>query len=499
MFLILMLGLLAFAFAILTTPVVRDLLGELGFADHPDNIRKFHARPIPRVGGIAIVISYICAFGVVSLAGLQGGSSIDLATPQVVALIPAIAVIFLTGLIDDLIGLKPKQKLAGQIIASLLAYGAGIRIQIAVDEPLSIIWNSLLSVLWLVACTNAFNLIDGLDGLAAGVGLFATTTMLIAGLTQHNVNLLIVTVPLAGALLGFLRYNFNPASVFLGDCGSLLIGFTLGCCGVLWGNKSATLLGMTAPLMAVSIPLMDASLAVLRRFIRHQPIFGADRGHMHHRLLERGFSPKRVALVIYGVSGIAAAFSLIQSAAHDRYSGATIVLFCAAAWIGIQHLGYVEFGMARQIFMKGTMRILIDGQTRLNHLERSLINSQNLEQCWIAVVDGSRDFGFTKVQLRVRDASIQEMSDPTLNEPIWRITIPLVDSQFVYLHRGVDNELHPLMVSAFVQVVRTALNRRLLQESENESPHLRREYDARLRRLRSGGDEELFVGTSLEG
>ena len=471
MYFILTLGLVAFAFAIVTTPLVRDWLGKFGFVDRPDNHRKLHAQPTPRVGGIAIVISYVASFAVVQLIGFQYGSVINKAIPQVLALLPAVAVIFATGLIDDLVGLKPQQKLFGQVIAAGLAYFAGVQINIASAEPWSVIWNLPLSILWLVACTNAFNLIDGLDGLAAGVGLFATITMLVAALTQNDLDLAVVTVPLIGSLLGFLRYNFNPASVFLGDCGSLLIGFMLGCCGVLWGNKSATLLGMVAPLMAVSIPLLDASLAIVRRFLRHQPIFGADRGHIHHRLLDRGLTPKRVTLLIYGICGIAAAFSLVQSAAQNRFGGLIVVLFCAAAWIGIQHLGYVEFGMARQVFMKGTLRLLIDGQTRLDLLERSLLGARNLEECWSVIVKASHDFGFRHVQLRVRDSSINEISrDLPFNEPCWRIVIPIVNSQYIYLHRALDDELHPLMVSAFVRVVRHALNRWLLEERVEEKP-----------------------------
>src|SRR5262245_64724034 len=119
--------------------------------------------------------------------------------------------------------------------------------------------------------------------------------MILAAFLQNNVPLAMATIPLAGALLAFLRYNFDPASIFLGDCGSLLIGFLLGCYGVLWSQKSATLLGMTAPLMALAIPLMDVCLSIVRRFIRHQPIFGADRGHIHHMLLARGFTVRRVA------------------------------------------------------------------------------------------------------------------------------------------------------------------------------------------------------------
>src|SRR6201999_2943513 len=128
------------------------------------------------------------------------------------------------------------------------------------------------------------NLIDGIDGLATGVGFFATVTMALAALMQGNITLAIAVVPLAGALLGFLRYNFNPASIFLGDSGSLLVGFLLGSFGILWSQKAATILGITAPMMAMAIPLLDTGLAIVRRFLRNRPIFEGDRGHIHHRL-----------------------------------------------------------------------------------------------------------------------------------------------------------------------------------------------------------------------
>src|ERR1043166_6822987 len=131
------------------------------------------------------------------------------------------------------------------------------------------------------------------------------------GLLQHILMLAVATAPLAGALLGFLRYNFNPASIFLGDSGSLMIGFMLGCFGVVWSQKSATILGMTAPLMALGIPILDACLSVVRRFLRHQPIFGADRDHIHHRLLKRGLTPKGVAVLLYGMAAVGASFSLL--------------------------------------------------------------------------------------------------------------------------------------------------------------------------------------------
>jgi UDP-GlcNAc:undecaprenyl-phosphate GlcNAc-1-phosphate transferase len=195
-----------------------------------------------------------------------------------------------------------------------------------------------------------------LDGLAAGVGLLATTTTLVAALLDHNIGLAIATVPLAGALLGILRFNFNPASIFLGDSGSLFIGFLLGCYSVLWSQKSATILGMTAPLIALSIPLLDTGLAIIRRFLRCRPIFGADYGHIHHKLLARGLTPRQAVILLYIICGLCAALSLLQSFAHERFEGLIIILFCALAWIGVQHLGYAEFDMARRLILAGNFR-----------------------------------------------------------------------------------------------------------------------------------------------
>jgi UDP-GlcNAc:undecaprenyl-phosphate GlcNAc-1-phosphate transferase len=190
---------------------------------------------------------------------------------------------------------------------------------------------------WLILVTNAVNLIDGMDGLATGVTLFATLTMLASGLQNNNVPLAMAVVPLAGALLGFLRYNFNPATVFLGDCGSLTIGFLLGCFGISWAQKSATMLGVTAPLLALAIPLLDSGLAVVRRFLRRESIFGADRGHVHHKLLDRGLSVRQAALVLYGVSLLFAILSLASSVLHDSYAGVVLVLFGAAVLVAPEH------------------------------------------------------------------------------------------------------------------------------------------------------------------
>src|SRR5436190_1256969 len=230
-------------------------------------------------------------------------------------------------------------------------------------------WSLPLTLLWLVGCANAFNLIDGVDGLATGLGLFATLTMVIAALLRGNLALAVAMAPLAGALLGFLRYNFNPASIFLGDSGSLLVGFLLGSYGVLWCQKSATLLAMTAPLMALAIPILDVCLSIARRFLSREPIFGADRGHIHHRLLDRGLSPRRVALLLYAVGGLSALLAVLQSLAQNRLSIAIPALFCASTCIFVRSLRYVEFKAARKVFLSGAVRRLLGAEIDLQNMK----------------------------------------------------------------------------------------------------------------------------------
>ena len=459
MYFVLVLGIIAFAISLVSTALVRNVFHRWGLVDRPDHSRKVHSLPVPRVGGIAILLSYLATLSVTAILPFSFAHStvVREAVDKAFMLLPAIAIIFLVGLLDDLRGVAATYKLIAQVAAACLAVAGGVQIQLFTHFPGAGTWNFLLSVLWLVWCANAFNLIDGLDGLAAGLGLFATMTTLLAALTTQNWALIVVTIPLTGSLLGFLRYNFNPATIFLGDCGSLLIGFLVGCYGALWSQKSATLLGMTAPMMAASIPLLDASLSIVRRFLRHQPIFGADRGHIHHQLLDRGLTPRRVALLMYAVACVAATLSLLQSALENQFGGLIVVLFCAAAWIGIQHLGYVEFAMARQLIFNGTFRRIIDSQTRLDQFERDLTRASTLEECWKAIQEGSRSFGFQSVRMKLNGHTFDDRHSAPKGVPTWQVRVPLPDGHYVNFRRDFSAEVDPLVVAAFVRVVESAL------------------------------------------
>lgn len=315
-----------------------------------------------------------------------------------------------------------------------------------------------MTVMWLVLCSNAINLIDGVDGLAAGVGLFASATTLLAALMQKNFGLAAATIPLVGGLLGFLRYNFNPATVFLGDSGALLVGFLLGCYGVLWSDKSATILGMTAPLMALAIPLLDTTVTIVRRFLRRKPIFGADRGHIHHRLLDKGLTPRKVALTIYALCSIVAIFSLVITS--RQYEGLVIVLFCGASWIGIQHLGYVEFGVAGRMFLEGAFRRLLSTQIALEHYEDLLDAAADLEPCWAVIEKAAREFGFRSGHMLVAGRSFHFGDEPAPGTA-WQIVVPLEDFGSLEFTRTLGDTWPSGAVAPFVEMISRTLSPRL--------------------------------------
>jgi UDP-GlcNAc:undecaprenyl-phosphate GlcNAc-1-phosphate transferase len=445
--------------SLLLTPLCRDLFLRLGLVDKPDDRRKKHRVSVPRIGGVPIALTYLGCFALLLLSPLKGGLLVQSGLPIAWKLLPAAAIIFATGLVDDLRGLKPSQKLPPQIVAALIAYWSGVQLNNIVGFHVPV-WLMLpVTVVWLVGCSNAFNLIDGLDGLAAGVGLFATVTTLLAALLNGHVELAFATVPLMGALLGFLRYNFNPASIFLGDCGSLLIGFLLGAYGVLWSDKSATLLGMMAPLMAVAIPLFDTGLAILRRFLRGQPIFEGDRGHIHHRLLDRGLTPRRVVIILYGVCGVGAALSLLLDVFQASFGGLIIVLFCVGAWVCIHALGYAEFGIAGHMIRARTFQRLLNAHVSLRSFEAALRSAPDLDACWAAISGTCVEFGFDEIVLSVPGRKYcQNARD--VDAGSWIIMIPLPGESWIHLRRNVHVSTPPLL-AALADLMRDLLSSRL--------------------------------------
>ena len=458
---LLILAVSALLLTLALTPACRALCTRVCWVDKPDP-RKLHRAPIPRAGGIAIFLGYAAALALVRFSPLWDSYSVAWAPLSVRALLPALLVVFATGLLDDIFGLKPWMKLLGQVLAAALACSANVQINgIAGHSLADTWWHVPLTIFWLVACSNAFNLIDGLDGLAVGVGLFATATAFLSALITGNTALAFVTAPLLGALLGFLPYNFNPASIFMGDCGSLTVGFLLGCFGVIWSQKSATLLGMTAPLIALAIPLLDTALAVARRFLRHQPVFGADRGHIHHRLLARGFTPRRVAYVLYASAGIVAGLSLLLSSAANHVGGIALVAFCAIVWLAVQYLGYEEFDAARHMIFGGIFRRALNANLSISQLETAVHVANTVDECWDALVKTSRDLGFSEASLQFNDRRLTARLAEVDSAECWDLRIPLNHSGHVYLHVPLHSAQPPATIGWLVTSVGTVFANKL--------------------------------------
>lgn len=427
---------------------------KMGVVDVPDGERKLHWKNIPRVGGIAIFISYIAACGLLTFVAKPGTLAPSQSIDGSVWLFAGATVIFATGLLDDLLTLRPKQKLLGQIIAATLVWFGGIEINLFLDVPAAHLISFPVTVFWLVACSNAFNLIDGLDGLAAGAGFFATITIIVAAVLSHNLPLALVTVPLAGSLLAFLCFNFNPASVFLGDCGSLTVGFLLGCFGMMWSQKITTVLGLSAPLMAVSLPLIDTSIAIARRLLRNRPIFSPDRGHIHHRLLDRGNSPKRSAVLLYGGCVIAGAFSLSQQLLQSSFGGFVLAAFLISVILAVNFLGYIEFAVARQILSRKLMFRMIDDEIKIQQMDNALTECATERERLEVIGKTCRNLGF-------KDAFVTGATTQALDY--------LVDLSASHVGVAIDRERvlvlqefpthgRPLLMDRLLSVIRTHLH-----------------------------------------
>jgi UDP-GlcNAc:undecaprenyl-phosphate GlcNAc-1-phosphate transferase len=459
MYSLLFLGFISFALALLLTPLVRNLAWRFGIVDQPDQQRKIHSAPIPRMGGVAIFASVVLAYGLLLVARLSSGAIVWEGLPLVLRLFPAFAVVFSIGLIDDIVSLRPWKRLTAEFVAATLAWIGGIHVSALGGYSFSAVAVSFaVTLLWIVTCTNAINLIDGVDGLATGVSLFAALTMLIAAILGHNFPMALAIVPLVGALLGFLRYNFNPASIFLGDCGSLSLGFLLGCYGAVWSEKSTTLLGMTAPLLVLAVPLLDVGLAIARRLVRGQPIFGADRAHIHHKLLLKGLTPRRLVLVIYGVCGIGAVTSLLLTVNENRNRDFVIVLVCLAAWLGLQHLGYNEFGVARRVVLGGAFRSVLSAQLALAAFENEVHADITLEQFCGLLCRTCPKFGFSGINFDIDDVAHRWGMNTG-----WQVRIDFPGHGYISLWRQAGAQSRGAAAVLFIDCVSHTFNQKLSQ------------------------------------
>ncbi|HJS98192.1 MAG TPA: MraY family glycosyltransferase [Terriglobales bacterium] len=337
----------ALFFSLLFTRKVRNLAVDRHWAAGPVEQHHLHTAPIPRFGGIAVYGTFISVTLLLELAANFFGFSLGFSPRTVLWVVIPATLVFLVGVADDIWSVTPRCKFAVQIVAALILFFGDFRVM---KLPLFFgshvfAWMGALplTIVWVLWVTNAFNLIDGLDGLAAGSALFSTLAVFTLSLINQNALVSVLTIILAGATLGFLKYNFNPATIFLGDSGSLFIGFTLSALALVGHGKTSTMVAVSVPVISFGLPILDTVISVIRRFLSGRPLFSADRQHIHHKLMERGLSHRQVVILLYGVSAACGLLSLFILVPGQRLVAVVLLILAAGVWFGVQYLHYPEF------------------------------------------------------------------------------------------------------------------------------------------------------------
>ena len=397
--------------SLFVTPVVRRLAQRYGWLDVPKDDRRVHALPIPRLGGVAVFGSVMLALLLLPLLDNLVTQQLSEHRQAVIAVLASSTLVFLFGVYDDLSGASAKWKFLAQGTAAVLLYALGGRVE-ALTVPfvgsftLPPVVGFALTLVWVVGISNAFNLIDGLDGLATGASLFAALVMLGVSLANGRTLVTVISIALVGALIGFLRYNFNPASIFLGDSGSLFIGFLLAALSVTGTQKASTVVAVAIPLMAFALPVIDTGFALARRFISGKPLFEGDREHIHHKLLERGWSQRRVAFALYGVCALCGLLALLfasDGGGGGRLTGLILLVTGAAIVLTAGRLRYHEADEVRAGLKRnfGERKIRAANHVRVRRASHALSKAKSLGDLFAAVREVLElgEFVYASVQL----------------------------------------------------------------------------------------------------
>ncbi|MGE5325075.1 MAG: glycosyltransferase family 4 protein [Actinomycetota bacterium] len=339
------------AVSALLTWLVRDAASRFGLAKPPDSSRHIHSTPIPRLGGFAVFVTFVSLFIVYLFAtNHKWGAAPN--NNGVVRIVLIGAVFFLVGLVDDLITIKPRVKLLVEVAGAVALYQSGIHLGFCTTHAGALWARAIclgLTVCWVVLICNAINLIDGLDGLAAGAALFSMVTIFTLAVGSRP-GVATATTILAGSLFGFLIFNFNPASIFLGDSGSLFVGFVLSAFVLAESQRQiSTMDSILVPVVSFALPLTDVCLSLLRRFLSGHSIFGADREHIHHKLLELGLTQRQVVWVLYGISALCAVLSLFLLSPSVLALIPVAAIMLMLVFFGLRKLKYPEFGEFQRI------------------------------------------------------------------------------------------------------------------------------------------------------
>ncbi|HEX8140319.1 MAG TPA: MraY family glycosyltransferase [Pyrinomonadaceae bacterium] len=517
----LMLFVLALFSSLLITPLLRRLCDRYGWVDHPHEPRRIHSRAIPRLGGVALYIATLLTLASISLLDNLVTQSLRAQWRNLFVLLLPATLLLLLGAYDDLHNTSPRIKLIAQTLAGILFYLMGGRIE-GLTVPfvghvgLPFVISLILTVVWIVGISNAFNLIDGMDGLATGAALFASIIMLVVSFNSGNTLVIVMTLVLSGTLIGFLRYNFNPASIFLGDSGSLFVGFMLAALSVLGMQKASTAVAVAIPLMAFALPVIDTAFTVVRRLLSGHPLFEGDREHIHHMLLARGWSQRRSVFVLYGVCALFGLMALLfKSDASGRGTALLLVVTGCAVVLALGRLRYHEVdeikASLKRNFDLTSRRQRAIHNVRLRRSCRALGKAANLADLFNAVEEmlGCGEFVYAVAGIGRRTDALEntervlreraghalrnvEMRDGLINwswghesvssastverEHLWSLRLPLVtekgDWGYLNLYRELDRGAPLLDISylctLFQMQLATAAERILIVKDKKE-------------------------------
>lgn len=489
----LFLMLLSAGFSYFLTASLARMASERGWAGRQGDGPR--GEGTPRLGGVAVFLAFLLTLGILFLRENQVTERITQETLRGLALLGAATAIFLLGLYDDLRSARPWEKLLVQLLAGGWLYMADFRVEILSNPfthaPIALGWLSIpVTLLWLVAVSNAFNLIDGLDGLAAGVGLFASVALFLLAAMQGNTFTAVCAATLAGALLGFLPHNFHPARIYLGDSGSLTMGLCLGALAIASSQKGPVLITLAVPLLIFGLPLLEVSVTTVRRLLAGHPLFRRDEEHLHHRLLKIGGTQRSAVLALYGLAALFALSSLLVF----NYTGAlspVIALLCGVlAWLVVSQMQYPEFAeldshirvtlrsqprvLRNQILMRkaGTAFGAAASPGELWECLGELLEQLEFDRACCELGGTNGRAGMRMDWNRTSAAADAVPGGPTPSQ--WGLEVPMlregIEHGVLRLHRHLDNGYTPFRLGSLLELASGPFSARLLELLEQDKP-----------------------------
>jgi UDP-GlcNAc:undecaprenyl-phosphate GlcNAc-1-phosphate transferase len=380
--------------SLILTPLLRRFCERYRLVDEPRGDRHVHQKAVPRLGGVAIFLSLLIALSVLPLVKNMLTQALRPDLREIFVFLICGFLVLLLGVYDDLRGANAAVKFAGLAGVTVLFYVLGGRIEglsipFVGSVTLHPILGFLLTMIWVVGIANAFNLIDGIDGLASGSALFSSLVILSVSLIQGKPLVAVIALVLTGALAGFLRYNFNPATIFLGDSGSLFVGFALAALSIQGSQKASTAVAVAIPILAFGLPVVDTGVAIARRFLSSKPIFQGDREHIHHMLLKRGWSQRRVVLVLYGVSAIFGLLAMLFVNSGNSLTAVVLFVVGVAVVLALGQLRYHEVDELRASVKRniGERRVRAANNLRMRRVCQAVSSAATLDELFDGVLE----------------------------------------------------------------------------------------------------------------